>query len=146
MKNKAAFWDTSAIVPICCVQDTSFVARQKMRAYQPIIVWWATRAETLNSFSRLLREKNLTGKGFAQARNKLEKLQRLWAEVEPAEEVRLLTEALLTQHALSTADGFQLAAALIWCSERPRHRPFICADIQLAKAAEKVGFDVQLIQ
>ena len=146
MKNKSAFGDTSAIVPLCCVQDTSFTARQKMRAYQPIIVWWATRAEALNSFSRLLREKSLTSKGFDQARNKLEKLQLLWAEVAPTEEVRLLAEALLMPHALGTADGFQLAAALIWCSELPGHHPFICADIQLSKVAEKVGFDVLFIQ
>ncbi len=88
----------------------------------------------------------MTSKGFDQARNKLEKLQRLWVEIAPLEEVRLLAEEVLTQHVLSTADGFQLAAALIWCQEHPRHRPFICADIQLSKAAEKAGFDVQFIQ
>jgi predicted nucleic acid-binding protein len=146
MKNNAAFWDTSAVVPLCCVQDSSFTARQKLRAYQPLVVWWATRTESLNSFSRLLREKSLTSNGVVQARNKLEKLQRTWVEIVPLEDIRLLAEQVLTWFVLSTADGFQIAAALSWCKEQPRHRPFICADIQLSKAAEKIGFDVQFIQ
>lgn len=146
MKTKSAFWDTSAIVPICCVQHKSFAARQQVRIHQPMIVWWATKLEALNSFTRLRREKNLTEKQFDQARNKLEILQRTWAEITPTETLRTLTESLLTQYPMSTADGLQLAAALIWCRELPRDRPFICADIQLANNATKVGFDVYFLK
>lgn len=145
MKPKAAFWDTSAIVPLCCVQYNSFAARQQARVRQPLVVWWATWLETLNTFSRLLREKNLTNKGFDQARRRLEILASSWVEISPDAQVRNTTEQLLAQHALSTADGLQLAAALVWCRGYPRQRAFVCADVQLSKAAEKVGFDVQFI-
>ena len=146
MKTKAAFWDTSAIVPLCCVQYNSFAARQQARVHQPFFVWWATRLEPLNICSRLLREKNLTTKGFDQARHRLETLALSWIEINRDAHLRGITEHILTQHALSTADGLQLAAALVWCRGYPRHRAFVRADIQLSKAAEKVGFDVQLIQ
>jgi hypothetical protein len=53
-----------------------------------------------------------------------------------------LAEKVLSQHSLSTADGLQLAAALVWCSEQPRDHAFVCADKKLSKAAEKIGFDV----
>jgi len=36
----------------------------------------------------------------------------------------------------------QLAAALVWCQERPRRRSFVCFDDRLSLAAEKVGFAV----
>jgi predicted nucleic acid-binding protein len=146
MKAKAAFWDSSAIVPLCCVQYNSFAARQQARVHQLQTVWWATWLETLNTFARLLREKNLTSKGFNQARHRLELLSATWFEISPDSKVRDLAEQVLTQHALSTADGLQLAAALVWCKEQSRQRPFICADIQLSKAAEKIGFDVQFVQ
>ena len=146
MKAKAAFWDSSAIVPLCCVQDSSFAARQQVRVHQLQSVWWATGLEVRNTFARLLREKNLTKKGFEQARHRLGILAAAWFEICPDGKVRDLAEQLLDQHALSTADGLQLAAALVWCREQPRHRPFICADRQLSKAAEKAGFDVQFIQ
>lgn len=146
MKVKAAFWDSSAIVPLCTVQYNSFSARQQARVNQLHTVWWATWLEVLNTFTRLLREKNLRKKGFDQAQYRLERLASAWYEISPDGKVRDLAEQVLGQYALSTADGLQLAAALLWCKEQPRHRPFICADIQLAKAAEKAGFDVQFIQ
>jgi len=42
-------------------------------------------------------------------------------------------------------DSFQLAAALVWCQEKPRRRPFVTADERLAKAAEKAGFSEILL-
>jgi hypothetical protein len=34
----------------------------------------------------------------------------------------------------------QLAAALVWCNERPRRRVMVCFDERLAAAAEQAGF------
>ena len=48
----------------------------------------------------------------------------------------------LTEHA-DADDAAQLAAALVWCRERPQRRPFICFDERLAKAAAAAGFEVR---
>ncbi|MDQ7843436.1 MAG: hypothetical protein QN141_11835 [Armatimonadota bacterium] len=41
---------------------------------------------------------------------------------------------------------FQLAAALVWCRERPRGRSFVCLDRALALAAGTLGFAVVRIR
>lgn len=142
MKNKAAFWDTSVIVPLCCYQAKSAVVRKTARAHQPFVVWWGTSVESFNTFARLLREGALTRAQFNQAYQRLQVLRGSWVEMAPTEQIRELAEKVLLQHALSSADGLQLAAALVWCGERPRHRPFICSDKKLSEAAEGLGFDV----
>lgn len=45
-------------------------------------------------------------------------------------------------YAVRGLDAFQLAAALIWCKEKPRNRPFVCADVRLGRAASEAGFDL----
>src|SRR5207253_5184052 len=101
--------------------------------------------ECFGTFARLLRECGMTQAQFTQASQRVAALRRTWVEIVPTEQVRELAEQVLLTHALSSADALQLAAALVWCSERPRHRPFISADKKLSLAAEKVGFDVRLL-
>jgi len=62
--------------------------------------------------------------------------------VEPKIRVREIAETLPQIYGLRALDSFQLAAALVWCKEKPRNRPFVCYDDKLAKAAEKAGFTV----
>jgi len=69
-------------------------------------------------------------------------LKRRWSEVQPIEKVRETAERLLGVHKLRAADALQLAAALVWCNQRPRGRTFIAADGDLARAAEAEGFTV----
>ncbi len=144
MKTNAAFWDTSAIVPLCCHQTGSSAGRRAARAHRPFVVWWGTPVESFNSFARLLREGHLTQAQFNQAYQRLQVLRRTWVEMAPTEQIRELAEKTLLQYALSSADGLQLAAALAWCGERPRNRQFICGDKKLSEFAGKVGFDVTL--
>lgn len=47
-----------------------------------------------------------------------------------------------TSAVLRSADAFQLAAALVWCANRPRNRTFITMDDKLALAAEEAGFSL----
>jgi predicted nucleic acid-binding protein len=61
----------------------------------------------------------------------------------PSEKVRTMAEALPDEYGVRAADALQLAAALVWCRERPRRRPFVCFDERLANAAAKVGFAVR---
>jgi predicted nucleic acid-binding protein len=135
-----AYWDTSAIVPLCCFQANSPSARKAARTYNRHIVWWATAVEAISSFNRLVREGYLVAKENKQALTRLEYLRRRWNEVEPTEEVRQRAERLLASHKLRAADALQLAAALVWCGDRPRGRHFIVADGLLSDAADAEGF------
>jgi hypothetical protein len=44
MKTNFSFWDTSAIVPLCCVQAKSQELRALRRKYE-IVAWWASLIE-----------------------------------------------------------------------------------------------------
>jgi predicted nucleic acid-binding protein len=80
--------------------------------------------------------------GRALAAARLAVLRRAWVEVLPTERVRSLAEVLPEQYDLRAGDAFQLAAAAVWCRERPRNRSFVCYDRRLALAAERMGFQV----
>ena len=137
-----AFWDTSAIVPLCCFQSRTAEAVKTARVYARQVTWWGTPLEVISSFSRLRREENLTPEGKQQALNRLAYLRSRWTEVQPTNEVRETAERLLNVHKLRAADALQLSAALVWCSHRPRGRHFIGSDGDLAVAAEAEGFSV----
>ena len=78
---------------------------------------------------------------YALAR--LEVMRRKWAEIVPSEKVRNLAETLPDAYGLRTLDSCQLAAALVWCNEKPNGRFFVCDDTKLSVAARKAGFSVK---
>ena len=135
-----AFWDTSGIVPLCCFQSQTAEASKTARIYARQVTWWAAPVEVTSSLNRLYRERNLTLEGKQQAISRLTYLRRRWNEIQPADEVRDSAERLLNIHKLKAADALQLAAALVWCGQRPHGRHFIGADGVLADAAEAEGF------
>ncbi|HLH32711.1 MAG TPA: PIN domain-containing protein [Terriglobia bacterium] len=137
-----AFWDTSAIVPLCCFQSQTSDARKAARIYARQITWWATSVEATSAFNRLFRERILSQAGKQQALARLDYLRHRWNEIQPANEVRENAERLLGVHRLRAADALQLAAALMWCNYHPSERPFIAGDEDLAAAAEAERFTV----
>jgi predicted nucleic acid-binding protein len=137
-----AFWDTSGIVPLCCLQLQPDRARQTTRIHSRQVVWWATPVEAISAFNRLVREGYATTKESRHALDRLEYLRQRWNEIQPTEDVRHTAERLLGVHKLRAADAFQLAAALVWCGNHPRGRFFICADGNLSNAADAEGFTV----
>jgi hypothetical protein len=72
----------------------------------------------------------------------LEILLRGSKEILPGDHVRDLARQLLDAHDLRAADSLQLAAALVWCQQRPARRAFLCADRRLLEAAGVRGFSV----
>jgi hypothetical protein len=54
-----AFWDTSALVPLCVQQHPSSAVRELLGQHE-ITVWWATSVEMRSAFERLLRMGQLT--------------------------------------------------------------------------------------
>lgn len=137
-----AFWDTSAIVPLCCQQPKTQSANRAFRLFPKLIVWWATGVECSSALNRLARERQLTAQEKQQAVRMLDKHRSLWAEIAPLNEVRETAEGLFGKHDLRAADSLQLAAALVWCSAHPKGKTFVGADARLLDAAEKEGFNV----
>ncbi len=137
-----AFWDASAVVPLCFPQVISQMSQQLRRQYRDLVVWWGTLIEVRCALARLSAAGTGNGQPPETALARLALLRESWREVLPTERVRSLAEQLAGQHHLRSGDVFQLAAALDWCDQRPQNRPFICFDRRLAQAARRVGFAV----
>lgn len=144
MKINGAFWDTSAIVPICCRLPSSIQLRRVARKTGRIVVWWGTTVEARSAFAQMFRRQLFSDRDLAHALSRVEDLRKSWREVAPSDPVRELAEQLPEKHAIRASDAFQLAAALVWCKELPKDRVFVCADKRLAAAAEEAGFTVLL--
>lgn len=142
VQSVVAFWDTSAIVPLCCRQSRTSAARRAARLYSRQVVWWATPVEAVSSLERLSRDGHLSGRDRAQAFARLAYLRERWSEVQPSDEVRGQAEQLLRMYRLRAADALQLASALVWCSNQPRGRYLIGANDRLLDAAEIEGFSI----
>ena len=137
-----SFWDTSALIALCCPHPSSALARRVARQTSRIVIWWATPVEMSSAFSQLVRAGELDDRELSYALKRKSILRRSWDEIEPSERLRDLAESLPDRYGLRALDALQLAAALIWCKEKPRHRPFACFDQRLANAAAKAGFHV----
>jgi hypothetical protein len=138
-----AFWDTSAIIPLCCWQPETGESRRLRREFQRVIVWWGTPVEARSALARLVREGHLTPGKRLRAAARLAQLRPAWDEILPTEKVRSLAEEMPDAHGVRAADAVQLAAALVWCRERPKQRPFVCFDADLRTAAAALGFSVR---
>jgi predicted nucleic acid-binding protein len=136
-----AFWDSSALVPLCIQESTSRQVRSHLRKFAPV-VWWASPVDVHSAVARLHRSGavNDTEKQGALARLVL--LRRGWREILPDDSLRELASRLLNVYALRAADSLQLAAALTWCQQQPAQRRFISGDERLCDAAEAAGFIV----
>src|SRR5262249_3418110 len=137
---QSAFWDSSAIVPLCCMQPQTKAARQAFRLFPRMVVWWATSVECKSALHRLERDRELTLQEEQRSLQVLERYRQYWLEVAPLEELKKLAEHLLGLHSLRAADSLQLAAALTWCNRHPRGRSFVSGDERLMQAAEREGF------
>jgi len=134
-----AFWDSSALVPLCVQQPASVRAETLSKQYA-IVVWRAAPVEIRSAFSRLLRIGQLTSNGQVQSLVVLDEIRHNWREIAPTPGLRDQAERLLDRFPLKAADALQLAAALAWTSARPRQPPFISGDAQLLDAAHQLEF------
>jgi uncharacterized protein len=141
VNNVAAFWDASALVPLCVQEMATRQAQAQLRKSAPV-AWWGSLIEVHSAIARLHRLGKLKDDGKKGALSRLALLSRGWREILPGDSVRDLAVRLLEAHELLAADGLQLAAALVWCQQRPTKRNFVCADQRLSKAAEAEGFSV----
>ncbi len=141
MKKTTAFWDSSALVPLCIRQVGSRQAQLYLRKFD-FVVWWGSVVEVQSAICRLHRAKEISDADKQGAVARLRMLSRGWREVFPDDQVRDLAEESLDKYFLRAADALQLTASLIWCQKRPPRRCFITADRRLAQAAASAGFSV----
>jgi len=106
-----AFWDASALVPLCVFQQAN-PAVQVLNAQYCIAVWWSTSVEMRSGFARLVRMGQLSPNEHVQALVRLDRMRSVWQEIEPSEPLREQAERLVDRFALKAADALQLAAAL----------------------------------
>jgi predicted nucleic acid-binding protein len=141
VKKITAFWDSSALVPLCIHEAGSRQAQLYLRKFD-MVVWWGSFVEVHSAICRLHREHVIDDANKQGAVARLRLLSRGWREVFPDDQVRDLAAESLDNYVLRAADALQLAGSLIWCQKRPSRRNFICADRRLAQAAKAAGFSV----
>jgi uncharacterized protein len=135
------FWDASALVPLCVPVDPPQHGRRLLHRHAPV-VWWASNIEIQSALARLKRENVLSDRHYSAALQRLGLLRKGWREIQPTNRLRDIAGNRIELHDLRAADALQLAAALVWCNERPKNRPFLCRDARLREAARREGFDV----
>jgi predicted nucleic acid-binding protein len=134
-----AFWDASALIPLCVRQRSTSTVQALSAQYQKV-VWWSTPVEIRSGFARLVRMGQMTPNEHVQAQVRLDRMRSEWLEVDPCETLREQAERLVDRFPLKAADAQQLAAALAWCIGRTKGRAFISGDSQLLDAARQLGF------
>jgi hypothetical protein len=145
VKRTTAFWDSSALIPLCVQEQNSTQARLFAKQYLPV-VWWATPVEIHSATARLHRAGDLSDATRQAALNRLAVLSRGWREVLPSDKLRDQAQDLLALYSLRAADSLQLAAAMVWCQQKPARRRFLSGDARLCEAATQVGFVVSHLQ
>jgi len=139
-----AFWDASALVPLCTQQNASSRAIELYEAYD-VAVWWGTPVEVASALARLLRTRQINPREWAEAHRLADRLAGWWSVIQPSEGLRALASKLVERYDLRAADALQLAAALEWCEGSAQGRTFLTADDRLRDAALLAGFDARAI-
>jgi predicted nucleic acid-binding protein len=137
----SAFWDSSALVPLCARQPGTPQSKLWLRRYE-IVVWWATPVEIASALARLLRVRQLDSQQWSLSVKFANKLVEAWSIINPSDRIRADAMELVKRYDLRAADSLQMAAALQWCEASPQGRTFLTADMRLRDAARLVGFDV----
>jgi predicted nucleic acid-binding protein len=116
---------------------------QKIRKqFKKPAIWWGTHVEVNSGLDRLRRDGVLTRPQLNIALQKWDKFYSQAHIIKPEDKILEIASTIPSAHNLRALDSFQLAAALVWCREKPKNRPFICADVRLGKAAGDAGFDI----
>ncbi len=139
-----AFWDASALVPLCVIQGATPSVVSLYKNY-PAVVWWATPVEIASALARLVRTREISFEDCAKARQVATALADEWSVIQPSDALRARASQLVDRYDLRAADALQLSAALEWCGDAPQGEVFLTADERLREAAVLSGFDGQRI-
>jgi len=140
VRRGTAFWDSSALVPLCVHEANTRRALAPHSTYE-MVVWWSAPLEISSALARLGRMKQLSPAELARARQLAQDLADSWSVIQPSDALRSEAEQLVSRYELRAADALHLAAALVWCQYAPAGRVFLTADQKLREAAMLSGFD-----
>lgn len=101
--------------------------------------------EVRSVLERLRKEGAISPRAYNASRSRLEALLGSWREILPTDSLRELACVQLERFPIRAADALHLGAALIWCSQKPRGRVFVCNDLRLGDAARQAGFTVEAV-
>ena len=93
MKKSTAFWDASALVPLCIHEAASRHAQSHLRRFAPA-VWWGSLVEVHSAICRLHRDREISDRDKQGAVARLRLLNRGWREILPDDQVRDLATQL----------------------------------------------------
>jgi len=88
VKRSSAFWDTSALVPLCVRQSTTPRAIALYKSCEAV-VWWTTPVEIASALARLVRMKQLNSSDWAKAGKLATDLAGAWSVMQPSEAKRM---------------------------------------------------------
>ena len=140
----SAFWDASALVPLCVRQGITPSVESLYESYR-VVIWWATPVEIASALARLVRTAEINSSEWEKARQVVVALADEWSVIQPSNALRDHATRLVDRYDLKAADAVQLAAALDWCDKVPRGEIFLAADQKLREAAVLSGFDAESI-
>src|SRR6059058_3972309 len=115
MRGESAFWDTSAIIQLCCFQDFTFAARGARRNFGVSVIWWGTPVEVHSGLDRLNRQGALTSEETQKATADWKKLYARAGRIKPDDDLLQLAISMPRAYNIRAADALQLASALVWC-------------------------------
>jgi uncharacterized protein len=143
MSLPTAYWDSSALIPLCVSQPQSSKARSLYGSYS-IVAWWATEVEIISGLTRLERMGQISHDRFLVGKRLARDLVQRWYCV-GSRNIAADACSLLELYPLRAADALQLAAALEAFSHKPQGAIFVTADQRLADAAGGSGFSVEFV-
>ena len=82
-----AFWDASALVPLCVRQG---ITPQAIALYNThdAVVWWATPVEIASALARILRMKQLDSRTWAKSNKLAKTLADSWSVIQLSDALR----------------------------------------------------------
>lgn len=108
--------------------------------------WWGAPLDWWEALLAAQRRQKISAADLQRARGVLDHLRSRGFEVQPTEEVRSRAQRLLSVHTsvhpLRAPEALELAAALVWCRERPQGAGFVSLHPPLRLAAALEGFRV----
>ncbi len=137
-----AFWDSSALIPLCVHQKQTEKATS-LFADHAMTVGWSTPVEIISGMTRLLRMGEIDDAELQSGKQLAQTIGAMWIPINPTARIAAQACSLLEVHPLRAADALQLAAALEWCEGEPVGKVFLTFDQRLREAAGLAGFALQ---
>jgi len=144
MSQTLAYWDSSALVPLCAPQPQSAHAAAIYKNHQ-VVAWWATAVEIISGLTRLERMKQISHAQSVHGKRLAREIVQAWFSAGSPASVAAQACSLLDKYTLRAADALQLSVALEACGHQPQGFLFVTADLRLADAARSSGFAVQFL-